>query len=206
MNNPLETIDKIVWELHGKIAASADKHLGLNKYDLALFCDRTTGVSWVGGGVYEIIASYLKSSGNVFVDPLFYLALGFIAWGSYSLKRANKINEQHYRDEIEMFKKNNGAVQVPKFSIIRPINLALGAWVYAMGKLTFYYGSQIDNISLKNSSTAAGLGSILLSITYFSKTSADYFRSQITPPSMERKPSFLKRMYDYVRRPKESVS
>ncbi len=88
MNNPLETIDKIVWELHGKIAASADKHLGLDKYDLALFCDRTAGVSFVGGGVYQTLATYLEKGENAFVHPFFYFGIAAISWGVYRLRTA----------------------------------------------------------------------------------------------------------------------
>ncbi len=73
------------------------------------------------------------------------------------------------------------------------------------GKLGLDYASQINNIPLKNAYIAGGLACIVLSIAQISSNSADYFRSQINPPSFERKPSLFKRMYNYFRRPKGSV-
>lgn len=119
--NPLESLDRLILNQFEKVAQSAYKRYGWDKYDLARVGEFVTGGGMVGAGMYLITAMRAAypivpyENSNLVYGFGSLTVIGGVAW--YYWKRPGISEQQH--QEMEMAA--NGEQYLPMANPIRPL-------------------------------------------------------------------------------------
>src|SRR3989344_4714863 len=97
MQNPLVTLDEIIWKQFEKVTVKANKNLGWNKYDLARITDTAANlVTFTSFGVYTSIYGLLDNSPMNVIVGGFSTMWGFVGNNLWQ-KRNNEDEEKEIR-------------------------------------------------------------------------------------------------------------
>ncbi len=177
MNNPLTSLDEIIWKQFEQVTQYAHRNYGWDKYDCKQITDSLSGVAVLGLGIYNILLGY--NLDDRFIQSG-YIASGVIySAGGISLHYfSKKVNETCRKREVKKIIQNR-ATQQPSFTSARPFGIAMGMGLVFNG---------IDFL-ISNDFKTRLIGLIMLpggAYWEFSMASS-YFRSQLlTPPSIKR--------------------
>src|SRR3989344_1343933 len=142
MQNPLVTLDEIIWKQFEKVTIKANKSLGWNKYDLARITNTAANLAYTTYGVYEL----LYGLGN---NSLLDMTVGgvVIPLGYILNKRNQKILNKDEEIEVRYIERN-GAPMQPLYDPFRPTIGILGLFPIVMGIRNIVYG--VPKVSSKN--------------------------------------------------------
>lgn len=203
MQNPLTSLDELVWKQFEKVTQYAYKNYGWDKWDLTNIVDQAFCASYLGIGIFA------SEIGMQTYNPQhFLMAIVGIVGGitmSYGFNQKNKLSREK---EINSFLKK-GATYKPYFDSFRPTALTIG--VTGIGVFLSRYSSlynypplQKKGISTNNEILAYSLIGIAGCFCLIAMQISNYFRTQLpTPPT--KKKNLWKIVSDYVTKPFRSL-
>ncbi|MDO8656475.1 MAG: hypothetical protein Q7K45_04510 [Nanoarchaeota archaeon] len=178
MQNPLTSLDELIWKQFGKITNYANKTLGWTKYDCAYIAGTLENISLAGYGTYEVLLGFSKPALSGLSNIL--LGTGCAIFGGIHQKNAKKNYQIKEEQEIRQLAFSAAASQ-PHFNATRPSIIALG-W------LTGALGMEYLTREKTNYTTLVGLAGITASLMISFSYAKHYFEDQIMTPPSTKKP------------------
>ena|SRR3989338_2927690 len=195
MQNPLTSLDELIWQQFEKVTRYAHKNYGWDKYDLAEICNSATAFSLLGGGIYDAIATY--SQGGLLRGTVAALAYTAV---SITLKNFGKdtINKWRKSDLKEFLA--TGAIREPTFSGIRPAMLSMPTILYGVSALAAAGNNILGDKNFYDGQyrAAVTLGFFMEGTALVSFVSLWYFEGQLFTPSSAKRP-FWKTTYERIK-------
>lgn len=180
MTNPLTTLDEIIWKQFEKVTITAEKKLGLNKWDLARISS-SSGVIFFGAAGATIAGS------GILREDITYTLLGamstLVALVS-AVPIYKNLRKSERQEEEGLLSTSKTILEKTQFTPWRPLSSGLAAFVGFMGSLPLYYQSSPPQLIRDIYGTYGrftGLGLMLAAGTLVSLDSGDYFKSQLPP-------------------------
>ena len=185
MNNPLTSLDELIWQQFEKVTQYTHKEYGWDKYDCKQITDSLSGVAALGVGIYGYISGFILKEYLAFIPfGTLFSAAGISL--PYLWKKENEISRTREINEIIQ----RGVARQPFYTWMRPLAIAAGVGAVSAG-INFLISDGIEN-HVKGLITIPGTAycELLLASSYFS--------SQIMAPPCTKK-SFWKTAYEGIK-------
>ncbi len=186
MENPLTTLDKIIWSGFDYASMTMSKALVWTKYDCAQRCELVSNGTYAGSGFYMFMQG-LMTNDMTFTS----VGIGMIGLGFALIPSSTQTIREKEKKELALLK-TTGAGQKPKFNPVRP--LALLASIYCTYKGFTLSSEDINEILLKlpleqqsNYESLARLGVVMSGVSVACYVSSLYFQdTTMFPPKKDK--------------------
>src|SRR3989338_11041410 len=182
MNNPLTSLDELIWKEFEKVTQYAHKNYGWDKYDCKQVTDSLSGVAALGVGIYGYISGFALNEYVAFAPFGTIFSAGGISL-PYLWKKENEISRTREINEIIQ----QGVARQPLYTWMRPLAIVIGIGTVFEG-MHFLMSNDLER-------RLAGL-MILPGAAYWEfLLASSYFYSQIMAPPSTKK-HFWKTTYE----------
>ncbi|MDP3990605.1 MAG: hypothetical protein Q8Q01_05370 [archaeon] len=186
----LRNLDEIVLDGTQKVVDKAYKQ-GYDKWDLATLCSKTSSISFLGVGIYDMILGYYTDNGTTMGAGALIAAIAIATYKPYLKKIEDKRN-------LELKLMENGcAVSQKDSKASRVLFLSIGISGLAYESYCLISGQEIpiitpDGITYPEEVQTAGkLAGTFVYLYYIFDTARNYLESTIgKPPIKDRKPIY----------------